>query len=302
MPPNIDTLIVIPARYHSSRFPGKPLAPILGIPMLQRVWDLAQAVTRSVSHVEAVVATEDDRIMSFCASRGIRAVLTSDHCQSGTERAKEVVVALDHPASFILNFQGDNALCPPEFLMALITAFRENKDEQRVITPFVRLNWQALDRFRQIKEQTPFSGTTVVFSQDYYAKWFSKQILPAIRNESHWREVGCNPGHEVATPAADAKEVRAAESMSPVCRHIGLYGYHREVLLNIDALRPTEYEQLEGLEQLAFLENDIPIKMVEVDYRGREGMSGIDSPEDIARAEAIIQAHGEILDQVKYEV
>lgn len=284
---SLDTLIVIPARYHSSRFPGKPLAHIAGTPMLQRVWDIAQSVSEAVEGVETVIATEDQRIIEFCQTRGMNVVLTSDTCQSGTERVKEVLVALNHQASFILNFQGDNALCPPWFLTALIKVFRNNRDKQRVITPYVKLSWPALDHFRQSKAKTPFSGTTVVFNQDSYAMWFSKQILPAIRNEESFRTETNNFSPETCEDH---------ETLSPVCRHIGLYGYHRDILLNIDQMRSTEYETLEGLEQLAFIENSVPIKMVQVDYQGRQGMSGIDSPEDVARAEAIIKQYGEILE------
>lgn len=265
-----DILIVIPARYNSSRFPGKPLAPILGKPMLQRVWETSQRAIEGHS-ADAIVATEDERIYDFCQTHNIAVTMTSEACNTGTERALETVKTLDHPAQFIVNLQGDNVLCPDWFVSRLIEAYQANPIPQ-VITPYVKLNWEELDTLRTNKEKTPFSGTTVVFDQSERAKWFSKQIIPAIRKED---------------------KLRQQEPFSPVCRHIGLYGYHREVLLQLPNLAPCRYENYEGLEQLAFLENDIPIQMVEVDYRGREGMSGVDSPEDVARAEAILQQEGE---------
>jgi len=263
-------LIVIPARYHSTRFPGKPLAHIMGKPMLQWVWETAQRVCGKFPGVQALVATEDQRIMDFCQSQQIPAVLTSSDCESGTERVREALIQLNHPATFIINLQGDNALCPWWFLEALIEAHLADPDKAQVITPYVQLAWSELDALREAKIKTPFSGTCVVYDQQHYAHWFSKQIIPAIRQEDSLRANGAG--------------------QSPVARHIGLYGYHRSVLLALPELKSTPYEAYEGLEQLAFLENQIPVKMVEVDYRGEQGMSGVDSPIDITRAEAILKA------------
>jgi len=268
-----DTLIVIPARYHSSRFPGKPLHPIAGKPMLLRVWEIAQSVAHRNPGIDCVVTTEDQRIVDFCQAEKIAVVLTSDQCESGTERAAETLRLLGHPATFIINLQGDNPLCPPWFLEALISAYRQREADIQLITPYVQLDWSGLDALRRSKEKTPFSGTTVVFDRSQRALWFSKEIIPAIRKEAHYR----------------------GQPLSPVCRHVGLYGYHRDLLLNLDQLAPSRYESYEGLEQLTFLENHIPIQLVKVDYRGRQGMTGIDSPDDVVLAEQIIEKEGELL-------
>lgn len=277
--PPIQVSIIIPARYHSSRLPGKPLAQIAGISMLQRVWAIAQTTiqhacnaSKNALAIQAFVTTEDQRIVDQCESWGIACILTSDQCRSGTERVAQACTQLTEQPDFIVNLQGDNALCPPWFLTAMIDAYCENT-QPGVITPFVRLDWKALDHLREEKKLTPFSGTCVVMNQQKEAIWFSKNIIPAIRKE---------------------EALRAISPTSPVARHIGLYGYDTQTLAEILTLEETEYECLEGLEQLSFIEANIPIRLVEVSYQGRQGMTGIDSPEDIARAEMIIQTNGEL--------
>ncbi len=273
----LKVIILIPARYHSSRLPGKPLANILGKTLLARVWDIAliatkQAVSKFQCQISTLVLTEDSRIIDYCKTQHIDALLTSDKCQSGTERAVEAMEKTQTNAELIINLQGDNALCPPWFLTDMIESYIKQPAE--VITPYVTLNWQELDAFRKLKETTPFSGTTVVFNENHEAIWFSKQVLPAIRNEKKLREV---------------------QDLSPVARHIGLYGFQRKTLSQYQQLKKSPYEIFEGLEQLTFIENDIKIKMVKVDYQGRQGLSGIDSPEDIERAEKIIAKDGEFI-------
>ena len=268
-----DVLIVIPARYHSSRLPGKPLAMIHGRTLLERVWQISQHVVSEQGNIDVCVATEDQRIVDYANQHDINVCLTSDQCQSGTARACETVKQLAHTADFIINLQGDNALCPPWFLGQLIAAYRRAPSEA-VYTPFVKLTWQTLDKLRQDKARTPFSGTTVVYNRRNEALWFSKQIIPAIRDE---------------------EKLRQNQPLSPVARHIGLYGFHRRVLMNMPSLTTSTYGEYEGLEQLDFLENDVTINMVEVSYRDRQGMSGIDSPEDVERAEQIIQRDGELI-------
>lgn len=276
--------IVIPARYHSARLPGKPLASIAGQTMLSRVWAITQYVinsydiyhtydTQSQVSIQAYVTTEDIRIADYCEKHKITCILTSDTCRSGTERVAEAIFTLQQQPNFIINLQGDNALCPPWFLNSIIDQYLQSPREG-IITPYVRLGWQELDQLRSDKEKTPFSGTTVVFNTQKQAFWFSKNIIPAIRKESKLRQNGL---------------------ISPICRHIGLYGYDHKSLGIIHALQATDYETLEGLEQLSFLEAGISMQMVEVNYHGRQGMTGIDSPEDIARAEEIIKQDGEFL-------
>ncbi|MDD3029071.1 MAG: 3-deoxy-manno-octulosonate cytidylyltransferase [Alphaproteobacteria bacterium] len=266
------TAIVIPARYGSTRLPGKPLAMIAGKTMLQRVVALAQTAAKDDPNVTILVATDDERIEAHAKEIGVNVIMTPVSCPTGTDRAQAAVASLETKPDFILNLQGDAPLTPPDFIRAMIDSFA--KEPADLVTPVTRLSWEQLDRLREEKKLTPFSGTTVSFDQiTGRAHWFSKNIIPAVRKE---------------------KDLRAQSPMSPVWRHIGLYGYSRAMLETFPSLPEGTYEKLEGLEQLRVLEHDFKIKCVPVDYAGRANMSGIDSPEDIARAEALIAQHGEL--------
>lgn len=272
----MKTLLVIPARYASTRLPGKPLEKIAGRTMLSRVHDIAKKAAEG-RFVEIVVATDDKRIGDHCEEIGAKWVMTPESCRTGTDRALAAMEALDDKeAGNIINLQGDAPLTPPDFLTAMIDAFETANAE--VITPVVRLSWDELDALRKSKAETPFSGTTVVVDEHDYAMWFSKSIIPAIRKED---------------------DLRKTEKLSPVYRHIGVYGYRRPMLEAFVDLEQGRYEKLEGLEQLRIIEHGFRIHCVKVDYAGRPAMSGVDSPQDIKRAEALIAKYGEILDSYK---
>ncbi len=266
----VKTLVVIPARYGSSRFPGKPLAKIAGKEMLLRVVDIAKKGTADTD-ARIVVATEDQRIMDFCAQHGVECLMTSDACKTGSDRVCEAVKTLGVKPELIINLQGDNPVCPPWFIKELIQAFEADKTVD-LVTPCTELSWEALDKLRESKKTTPFSGTTCIADKNDYALWFSKNIIPAIRKEADLRE---------------------KNAKSPVLRHIGLYGYKYDSLFKFKELEESFYERLEGLEQLRFLENGMKIKIARVDYGAFEGMSGVDSPEDLKRAEALFEKYGE---------
>ncbi len=270
-------ILVIPARYGSTRLPGKPLAMIAGQTMLSRVYAIARAAAQQKDAVDIVVATDDERIGEHCEEIGASWVMTSVSCPTGTDRALEAVQKLDQAYDFVVNLQGDAPLTPPDFVADMIGAFALDATID-VITPIVQLRWDELVELRATKRSTPFSGTCVVVDQDHHALWFSKQIIPAIRNEATRRQDG---------------------ELSPVFRHIGLYGYSRQMLATYVTLPQGHYEQLEGLEQLRVLEHGYRMRVVQVDYQGRASMSGIDSPEDIKQAEKLIALHGELLDNTR---
>ena len=124
------TLIVIPARYNSKRFPGKPLAMLAGKPILQRVWDIADSVCHSIADCSAIVATEtpsencrSERIVDFCRQRQIPVALTSNECRSGSDRVFEVARRHFPSADIVVNLQGDVPTCPPYFLNKLIKSY-----------------------------------------------------------------------------------------------------------------------------------------------------------------------------------
>ena len=269
----MNTVIIIPARYASTRLPGKPLISINGQTMLQRVVRLSQAAAHGLPNASILVATDDERIRQHCNDLEISSVMTSPEALTGTDRVAEAVRQMKDKPDFILNMQGDAPLTPPDFLRAMIEAFLASPSD--AITPVTQLTWEQLDTLRQNKQATPFSGTTVTFSESSgHAFWFSKTIIPAIRQED---------------------QLRKKNDKSPVFRHIGLYGYSRDMLEKYIHMPEGQFEKLEGLEQLRLLENGYTIRCVPVDFKGRANMSGIDSPEDIIRAQELIAKHGELL-------
>ncbi|HHT0593492.1 TPA: 3-deoxy-manno-octulosonate cytidylyltransferase [Legionella anisa] len=272
----MHSVIVIPARYASTRLPGKPLAMIHGQTMLQRVVRLSRAAAEGLKNVSVLVATDDERIVQHCNEIGVTSIITNPEAPSGTDRVAEAIRSMRNKPDFILNMQGDAPLTPPDFLRALIDAFAASPCD--AVTPVTRLTWKQLDALRQNKLTTPFSGTTAVFNEKTgNAFWFSKNIIPAIRKED---------------------ELRKKSDNSPIFRHIGLYGYSLEMLEKYITLPESTFEKMEGLEQLRILENGYTLRCIPVDYKGRANMSGIDSPEDVVRAEALITQHGELLESM----
>lgn len=269
----MKTVIIIPARYASSRLPGKPLAMIRGQTMLQRVVAIANQAANGMPDVTVNVATDHDAILQHCQTLNVNAIYTDPDLPSGTDRVAAAVAQLPHAPDFILNLQGDAPFTPPAFLRAMITSFEQVPCD--VITPVTQLSWEQLDKLRENKKSTPFSGTTALFDEKTgHAFWFSKSILPLIRKE---------------------EQLRHTQPLSPVFRHIGLYGYSLAMLQKYVTLPESKFEKLEGLEQLRLLENHYTIRCIPVDYQHRASMSGIDSPEDIARAEHLIDQYGESL-------
>lgn len=259
------TAIIIPARYGSTRFPGKPLATLAGKTVLERVVDLARAAATGDTSVH--VTTDDDRIEAEAKRLQVDCLRTDVSCPTGTDRVMSAAAQLKTPPDFVINLQGDAPLTPPDFVSAMIDAYTLSRAD--IVTPVTQLSWSELDNLRASKRMTPFSGTTATFDKTGKALWFSKNIIPAIRKE---------------------EALRASSPLSPVHRHIGLYGYALSALKKYITLPVGTYEELEGLEQLRALENDMTIQCVPVDYKGRPSMTGIDAPEDLARAEKLLTA------------
>ena len=259
--------IIIPARYGSTRFPGKPLALLNGKAMIDHVYDLAVTAAASYKDVQVMIATDDNRIKTHCDNQGRQVLMTSENCKTGSDRVLEAAIKLSDEPDIVVNLQGDAPLTPISAIKAVIRAFHVEPETQ-VATPVQQLTWNDLDRLRRNKQTTPFSGTTAVIGKNDRALWFSKNILPAMRKEDKYRHGG---------------------ELSPVYQHLGLYGYRLEVLKKFVNLPEGKYEALEGLEQLRFLENDISLKCV---YISQDEVvnSGVDSPEDIDRAEVLLRS------------
>lgn len=265
----MSVLIVIPARFGSTRFPGKPLVPIGGRTMLSRVVAIAAEAVAARPGAEIVVATDHEAIAAHCREIDAPFVMTDPDLPSGSDRALAAARALGGYYGLIVNLQGDAPFTPAAHVLALIDAAAES--EADVYTPVVRMTWTELDEFRDRKRQTPFSGTTCAVGPDGRAHWFSKTVIPAIRKEA---------------------ALRAAQPLSPVWRHIGLYAYRPEALSRFVAAPIGLYEELEGLEQLRFLENGMTIRAVAV-AAPPISMAGIDSPEDAAYAERLLAESAE---------
>lgn len=263
----MKTAIIIPARYGSTRFPGKPLALLGGRTMLSRVVDIARKARADHPDTLVAVATEDARIEAHCREIDIPCVMTSDDCATGSDRVLEAAQKLGDDFDFVLGLQGDAPFTPVLALTALIDAFRADPSLS-VVTPVVNLRWEELDALRENKQTTPFSGTTVTRHASGRALWFSKTILPAIRKEDRSR------------------------AYSPVYQHLGLYGFRYDVLKRFVTLKQGTYEKLEGLEQLRLLENDIPVQTVAIAIDLGLAQAGIDSPEDAERAEKLLARLG----------
>ncbi|MBI1273220.1 MAG: 3-deoxy-manno-octulosonate cytidylyltransferase [Alphaproteobacteria bacterium] len=254
--------VIIPARYGSTRFPGKPLHPIAGVPMLQRVWALAKSAP---GVDDAVIATDDDRIAQFAGKIGAQCVMTAPEIRNGTERVAAALDVLGGAPDVAVNLQGDAALTAPWVLQKVLQAFAD--PAVQIATPATQMSAEAAEKFLQAKKAGEAGGTTVVFGKNMDALYFSKSPVPFNR------------------PSGGGPLLH---------RHIGLYAYRPVALKQLVALPPGPLEQAEQLEQLRALENGIAIRVVPVDYRGRTHW-GVDSEEDARRAEALIKAEGELL-------
>ena len=225
----MDFLAIIPARYASSRFEGKPLVSIFGKPMIQRVYERVATV---FDH--CVVATDDERIERAVAGFGGRAIMTSEHHKSGTDRCYEAYVKAERyfEKSFdvVVNIQGDEPFIHSAQLEIIRKCFEEDVECQiaTLIKPFA-------------PDEDIFNPNTpkVVVSKQGYALYFSRSVIPYLRSESDLQ----NWGNRYA-----------------FMKHIGLYAYRSRVLQEITALEQGVLERCESLEQLRWLENGYRIK------------------------------------------
>ena len=189
--------------------------------------------------------------------------MTSESCRNGTERCAAALENACLDADLVINFQGDAPLTPHWFVEDLIQAMKENPEAQ-MATPVLRLDHLTYEHFKTDRREGRVGGTTVVFDKNNHALYFSKEVVPFI-GISKWPE-----GREF-----------------PVFNHVGVYAYRQSVLTNYMSWAEGALEQLEGLEQLRFLENSQKVKCVEVANRGRVFWE-LNNPEDVARIEGVI--------------
>lgn len=252
---NGKILAVIPARYESSRFPGKALASIAGRPMVQHVFERVRQASK-VS--QTVVATDDDRIVKAVEAFGGQAVLTRRDHRCGTERVAEVAAQVT--AEIYLDVQGDEPLISAAAIDALLETF-DADSSVRVATLSFPISQPA--------EIIDPNIVKVVADFDGNALYFSRAPIPWLRESGALAE----PHHS---------------------KHIGLYAFRRDALVDYPTLPPGELERLEQLEQLRWLENGYGIRVVECDY---DAVS-VDVPADIERVEKILHERGEASEKV----
>lgn len=255
----MKTLIVIPARYASTRFPGKPLARLGGKPVLQWVWE---AVSRLAATVEAdaMIATDNGRIVDAAEAQfEANAMLTSSECQSGTDRCGEVMRRLREEQGkvydVILNVQGDEPFVEANQLQALLAAFADPSVEIATLrTPVLTTD-----------ELLSPNNVKVVAANNGNALYFSRQPLPYRRDA----------------------EVEQWLSMGKYYKHVGIYAYRSHVLEALCQLPTGSLEASERLEQLRWLAAGYPIRLIDTSHAN----IGIDTPADLAEAERWIAEH-----------
>lgn len=259
----MSVLLAIPARFDSSRYPGKPLVLLNGPDgkktLIQRSWEAAMAV-RGVDRV--VVATDDARIADHATGFGAEVVMTTSAARNGTERCAEVAALLPRH-DVIVNLQGDAPLTPAWFVEGLISGMAADPSAD-IATPVLRCDGRALNGFLADRRAGRVGGTTAVFDAAMRGLYFSKEVIP-FTNETY-----------------------ADDAPTPVFHHVGVYAYRPAALA---AYSGWSIGPLEGLEQLRFLENGRRVLCVEVDAKGRQFWE-LNNPADVPVIEAMLAANG----------
>jgi 3-deoxy-manno-octulosonate cytidylyltransferase (CMP-KDO synthetase) len=261
------TVLFIPARYASTRYPGKPLALLRQADgtqksLIEMTWEAAQ----TIRGVDAIyVATDDERIAEAARGFGADVVMTSEACENGTARCADALRVLGETPDLVVNLQGDAPLTPPWFVEALIARMAEDASVD-VATPVLRCDAETYENFVEDRRHGRVGGTTAVFDQDMKALYFSKEVLPYI-----------DPGKR--------------PDPIPVFHHVGVYAYRPRALEAYVQTPVTTLETLEGLEQLRFLVNGTPLACVEVEARGRLFWE-LNNPADVARIETALARQG----------
>jgi 3-deoxy-manno-octulosonate cytidylyltransferase (CMP-KDO synthetase) len=246
----MTAIVIIPARYESTRFPGKPLSLLKGMPVIQHVYKNSK-LARLVEDV--IVATDSKDIFERVFDFGGKAVMTDKKHPSGTDRIAEVASSVDY--DIIVNVQADEPLIRPQMIDDVITVLN---DKRASIGTLIK-------KIEDPKEITNSNVVKVVFDKDGFALYFSRAPIPFNRED--WKSLS---------------EIRNSKSgIRNFYKHIGIYSYRREALISLSRMEPTRLEQIEKLEQLRALENGMKIKIKETFFE----TYGVDTPEDLERVE-----------------
>ena len=245
---------IIPARYESTRFPGKPLAMLGGKYVIRRVYEQVADVLQDVC-----VATDDERIADAVKEFGGNAVMTSRNHKSGTDRIEEAVTRLGSTHDVVINIQGDEPFIRRSQIETVCRCF---DDPQTQIATLGKPFGNSSADYAAIANP---NSPKIAVDNNGYAMYFSRSIIPFVR--------GCEPGRWPAS--------------YPFLKHIGMYAYRRDTLGEITRLPQSSLEVAESLEQLRWLQNGYRVKVGLTDVE----TIGIDTPEDLARAEEFLASH-----------
>lgn len=246
----MTSVVIIPARYDSTRFPGKPLYPLKGVPIIQHVYENSKRALRAD---EVIVATDSEAICERVIAFGGKAVMTDKRHHTGTDRIAEVAGSLD--ADIIVNVQGDEPLIRPEMIDDVIDVLSDQRASLGTL----------IKRIEDPHEITNPNVVKVVFDREWFALYFSRAPIPFLRDE--WKSLS-----EIRKPQAASRKFY---------KHIGIYSYKKTALLSLARLEQTELEKQEKLEQLRALEHGMRIKLKETSFE----TCGVDTPEDLERVE-----------------
>lgn len=262
-----DFAVLIPARYASQRYPGKPLAMLRGADgtarsLIERSWQAAVAVAGAG---RTWIATDDARISDAVAAFGGQVVMTPDNCRNGTERCAAALDVLGDVAPIVVNLQGDAPLTPAFVVDGLVKALASDPDTV-MATPAVRCSKSLYRHLITDQAEGRVGGTTVVFNSAYRALYFSKRVIPHM-----------------------AEGFPDAHSQAFV--HLGVYAYRPAALRAYAATAPSPLELLEGLEQLRFLDAEQAIRVVPFETIEWDCIE-LNNPGDVPAIEAVLQARG----------
>jgi len=251
------TVIIIPARLKSSRFPGKPLAKINGKELILWVTHVAQ---KTLGKQNVYVATDDNKIKKFLIKNNINFIMTSKKCLTGTDRVAEASKKVN--SDIYINLQGDAPLTPPRFITQLINQMLRNPSTS-MCTPVIPFDKESFSNLLKDKQKNRVGATTVVFNSNRDALYFSKEIIPCANSKNK------DPSVEIY-------------------HHVGVYCYKKSALMKYLKWPEGLLERAEGLEQLRFLENDEKVKCVIVEKK-QQAFWELNNPEDKIIIEMILE-------------
>ncbi|TAL23435.1 MAG: 3-deoxy-manno-octulosonate cytidylyltransferase [Nitrospirae bacterium] len=257
----MTAIVIIPARYDSARFPGKPLSPLNGKPLIQHVYENSK---KSKVAKEALVATDSDVIFKTVIAFGGKAVMTSKEHASGTDRIAEAAASLDY--DIIVNVQGDEPLIRPEMIDDVIGLLEDKKAAMGTL----------IKKIENPEEVFDPNVVKAVFDKEGFAMYFSRAPIPFDRD--NWKDLT-----GIGDWGLGISKIIGTKPQPPIpnpCfKHIGIYSYRRDVLLSLAKMDSVPMERIEKLEQLRALANGFRIKIKETLFE----TVGVDTPADLER-------------------